>query len=90
MPTPALERSPFGPSVRRLLAGDPHLLLAYRRLHRCGPQPVAMFFAETLDCAGADPALLDLALTWCAGWDPDVVRAIAGDFPPSQLHQVPR
>jgi hypothetical protein len=89
MPTPELKKSPFGPSVQRLLAGDPHLLRAYTQLHRCGPQPVAMFFAEMLDCAGADPALLDMALTWRAGWDPDVVRAIGGDFPQAQLRQVP-
>ena len=72
-------------AVQRLLAA-PKLHIAFRRLHRCGPQPVGMFVAELPDHVGADPTTIDLVLTW--GLDPDVVRTLAGEFPPSPLDKV--
>ncbi|HME23713.1 MAG TPA: hypothetical protein VKI44_20705 [Acetobacteraceae bacterium] len=39
-----------------------------------------MFIAELLDVIGADPAEIDLVLTWVR-LDPDLVAAIAGEFP---------
>jgi hypothetical protein len=75
-----------GPAVHRLRS-SPHLQRAFRQLHRCGPQPVAMFIAEMLDQHGVDPQWLDLVLTWRT-LDPDVVRALAGDFPRPPLDEV--
>jgi hypothetical protein len=46
-----------------------------------------MFVAELLDHIGADPTAIDLVLTWVR-LDPDVVRTLAGEFPPSPLDQV--
>jgi NAD(P)H-flavin reductase len=74
------------PAVQRLRA-SPHLQRAFRQLHVCGPQPVAMFVAELLDEQGIPPQVLDRVLTWCT-LDPDVVRALAGDFPPPPLDEV--
>jgi hypothetical protein len=75
-----------GLAVQRLLAA-PRLHVAFRRLHCCGPQPVGMFVAELLDHIGADPTTIDLVLTWVR-LDPDIVRTLAGEFPPSPLDQV--
>jgi hypothetical protein len=49
---------------------------AFRRLHHCGPQPVAYFVAEMLDAIGADPASLDCVLTWCR-LDPDLIALVS-------------
>lgn len=77
-------------SVRRRLA-DPRIRNAIRRLHRCGPRPGGMCFAELLDHVGADPAVLDLVLRWQDGWDPEIISALVGrDFPPCPLRVVPR
>jgi hypothetical protein len=47
-----------------------------------------MFVAELLDGIDANPAELDLVLTWLGGQDPDVVAAIGGDFPRPPLNRV--
>jgi hypothetical protein len=77
---------PPAPAVQRLRRSMP-LQQAFRRLHRCGEQPCAMFVAELLDAIGADPTAIDLILTWVR-LEPDVVRALASDFPPPPLDEV--
>jgi hypothetical protein len=65
-------------AVQRLQS--PRLQHAFRQLHRCGPRPVAHFVAELLDSIGANPAAIDLVLTWRRQLDPDLIAAIAGEF----------
>ncbi len=76
-----------GPAVQRLLDGL-RLHQAFRQLHRCGPRPVGMFVAELLDRLHADPLTIDLVLTWRRGLDPEVIAAIAGEFPRRPLDLV--
>ena len=66
-------------TVQRLCQ-SPRLQHAFRQLHRCGPRPVAHFVAELLDSIGADPAAIDLVLTWRRQLDPDLIAALAGEF----------
>jgi hypothetical protein len=73
-------------AIQRL--AEPHLQIAFRRLHRCGPRPTAMCFAEMLDAHEFDPEALDFILTWCR-FDPAVVAAIGGEFPRPPLVLVP-
>jgi hypothetical protein len=72
------------------LHADVRLHHAFRHIHTLGPRPTAYFLAETLDSVGADPAVLDAALTWQRRLDPDIVEAVGGaDFPPLPLRVVP-
>ena len=73
-------------AIQRL--AEPHLQIAFRRLHHYGPRPTAMCFAEMLDTHELDPALLDFILTWCR-FDPTVVTAIGREFPRPRLALVP-
>lgn len=79
---------PLAPAVQRLRSSV-RLQHAFRQLYACGPQPVAMFIAELLDEHGIPPQVLDCVLTWRGTLDPDLVRALAGDFPPPPLDLVP-
>ena len=76
--------TPAAPAVQRLRQ-SPRLHIAFRRLHRCGPQPCAMFIAKMLGAIGADPASLDCVLTWCRH---DLIAVLAGDFPAPSLRLV--
>jgi hypothetical protein len=86
--TAAPEERRRSPCVHRLRA-SPWLQRAFRQLHACGPQPVGMFIAELVDRLGADPTAIDFVLRWRT-LHPDIVRALAGDFPPPPLEVVPR
>ena len=80
-------RSRHTASAVHRLRSSPHLQRAFHQLHRCGPQPVGMFVAELLDEHGITTRELDRVLTWFT-LDPDVIRALAGDFPPPPLDEV--
>ena len=50
---------------------------------------VSLVQAELLDERGADPRTLDSVLRWRT-LHPDIIRALAGDFPSPPLEMVPR
>jgi hypothetical protein len=75
-------------NVRRLLR-ERRLQEEFHQLHRSGSRAVGMCTAELLDHVGAEPAALDFVLTWRRGFDPDVIRRLAGDdFPHRPIHPV--
>jgi len=82
------EEPHFSLNVRRLLQ-DRRLQKEFCQLRRSGSRAVGMCTAELLDHLGAEPAALDFVLTWRRGFDPDVIRLLAGDdFPRPPIHPV--
>jgi hypothetical protein len=69
-----------GPAVQHLLDEMP-LQRAFDQLRECGPRAVAMFCAELLDSVGADPAALDMVLSWRHGFTPEVIAAMGREWP---------
>lgn len=83
-----LEKITVSPHLAIQRLAEPHLQIAFRRVHPCGLRPMATCFAKMLDAHEVNPAALDYALTW-GGFDPAVVAATGGESRRPPLVLVP-